>query len=109
MVPWSSPRPNVVLVRTPDPSPLKDPPHSSALLISIHPTTPPRFPFPLLSFHLLFPTLVSKCGATVETSVPDVLDEVASMVLRILLRYASTVRQARPGQLSSKNNPPKAL
>jgi hypothetical protein len=39
----------------------------------------------LRSSHFLFPTRVSKCGATEVTSCPAV-----SMVLRILLRYAST-------------------
>ena len=36
--------------------------------------------------HIRFPTLVSKCGATVETSVPGLAAAVATMVDRILLR-----------------------
>lgn len=47
MVPWSSPRPNVVLVRTPDPSPLQKPPSLMSPFISIHPTTLP-LPTPLV-------------------------------------------------------------
>jgi len=41
----------------------------------------------VLSIHLRLPTRVSRCGAELATSVPA-----ASMLLRILLRYASKAR-----------------
>lgn len=48
---------------------------------------PSRFDFFARSSHLRLPTRVSKCGATDVTSCPA-----ATMVLRILLRYASNDR-----------------
>lgn len=45
----------------------------------------------LRSSHFLLPGRVSKCGAIMETSWPA-----ATMVLRILLRYASTKKNVSP-------------
>jgi len=47
---------------------------------------PPSFSRLLLSVQRLLPARVSKCGATVETSLP-----VPEMVVLILLRHASTI------------------